>query len=102
MKFGASSDKKAVTSNGGVQLKGAEKRIGGRSQPGGRLLLSCLSRLILEPQRVKPYRAGMTAVDPVLISRAVVDETISHAAKRAGCKPAPAQAAINLTRHPRV
>ena len=68
-----------------MQVRTTEKRMGERNRPGRRLLLSCLSRLILEPRCIKPGGAGMAAregIDPVLISRALVEETLSLVCRR--------------------
>jgi hypothetical protein len=69
-----------------VKQRMAGRRTAERNGDGRRLLLSCLSRLVVEPQCIKPDRAGRTIsgpIDPVLISQAVVEETLSQAtAKR--------------------
>lgn len=66
-----------------VNQKMAARRTGRQNRDGKRLLLSCLSRLLAEPHCIKPDRATRTvrdAVDPVLISHAVVEETLSDKA----------------------
>jgi hypothetical protein len=64
-----------------VKQRMAGRRTAERNGDGRGLLLSCLSRVLVEPQYIKPDRAGRTvsgAIDPVLISHAVVEETLSQ------------------------
>jgi hypothetical protein len=54
--------------------------MGERNRRGRQLLVSCLSRVILEPQCVSQHRPALTsaqAIDPALISRAIIQETLS-------------------------
>jgi hypothetical protein len=55
-----------------------------RSRP---LLVSCLSRVILEPQCITQRRAARIVeqtIDPALISRAIVQETLCAESHGAG------------------
>lgn len=66
-----------------MRIKG--KRMGERNLRSRRLLVSCLSRVILEPQCITHGRPTLTAgqtIDPALISRAIVQETLCTQAHR--------------------
>jgi hypothetical protein len=60
--------------------RAGRKQSNGQIRCGKDLLLSCLSRLILEGQRVEARSVLITNAqlpDPIIISRAIVRETLS-------------------------